>query len=131
MALIKSISGIRGTIGGKPGEGLTPVDVVKYTAAYGTWLLKQVSGKEKPVVVESSKPIKVEEIKEFLSSKNNEELNNSNQTNESKTENSINVNSLPEFNIDYICLSILKTYSMKNFFSSPISSLNEFFVSYS
>lgn len=38
MTLIKSISGIRGTIGGKPGEGLSPVDVVKFTAAYGTWL---------------------------------------------------------------------------------------------
>ena len=36
MALIKSISGIRGTIGGKPGENLTPLDVVKFTAAYGT-----------------------------------------------------------------------------------------------
>ncbi|RVU23484.1 phosphoglucosamine mutase [Sandaracinomonas limnophila] len=38
MALIKSISGIRGTIGGKPGEGLSPVDVVNFAAAYGTWL---------------------------------------------------------------------------------------------
>ncbi|MFN8290299.1 MAG: phosphoglucosamine mutase [Chitinophagaceae bacterium] len=38
MALIKSISGIRGTIGGKPGENLTPVDIVKFTAAYGTLL---------------------------------------------------------------------------------------------
>ena len=38
MALIKSISGIRGTIGGKPGEGLSPVDVVTFAAAYGTWL---------------------------------------------------------------------------------------------
>jgi phosphomannomutase len=36
VALIKSISGIRGTIGGKPGENLTPVDIVKFTAAYGT-----------------------------------------------------------------------------------------------
>ena len=35
MALIKSISGIRGTIGGKPGETLSPLDVVKFTAAYG------------------------------------------------------------------------------------------------
>ncbi|MCC6760940.1 MAG: phosphoglucosamine mutase, partial [Chitinophagaceae bacterium] len=43
MALIKSISGIRGTIGGKPGEGLSPVDVVKFAAAYGTWLLQQGS----------------------------------------------------------------------------------------
>ncbi|ASZ14903.1 phosphoglucosamine mutase [Chitinophaga pendula] len=41
MALIKSISGIRGTIGGKPGEGLSPLDVVKFTAAYGTWLTRQ------------------------------------------------------------------------------------------
>ena len=41
MALIKSISGIRGTIGGKPGEGLTPLDVVKFTAAYGSWVLKE------------------------------------------------------------------------------------------
>lgn len=38
MSLIKSISGIRGTIGGKPGENLTPSDVVKYAAAYGTWI---------------------------------------------------------------------------------------------
>ena len=38
MTLIKSISGIRGTIGGKPGEGLSPLDVVKYTAAYAEWV---------------------------------------------------------------------------------------------
>ena len=38
MALIKSISGIRGTIGGKPGENLSPLDIVKFTAAYGTWV---------------------------------------------------------------------------------------------
>ena len=41
MSLIKSISGIRGTIGGAVGQGLTPVDVVKYAAAYGTWALSQ------------------------------------------------------------------------------------------
>jgi phosphomannomutase len=41
MALIKSISGIRGTIGGKPGECLSPVDIVKFTAAYGTWLQRR------------------------------------------------------------------------------------------
>lgn len=41
MALIKSISGIRGTIGGKTAENLTPVDIVKFAAAYGTWLLTQ------------------------------------------------------------------------------------------
>ena len=41
MALIKSISGIRGTIGGRPGNTLSPLDVVKFTAAYGTWLKSQ------------------------------------------------------------------------------------------
>lgn len=41
MTLIKSISGIRGTIGGKVGEGLTPLDVVKFAAAYGTWLKRK------------------------------------------------------------------------------------------
>jgi len=39
VTLIKSISGIRGTIGGKPDDGLTPLDVVKFTSAYGTWIL--------------------------------------------------------------------------------------------
>ena len=38
MTLIKSISGIRGTIGGKPSENLTPIDAVKFAAAYGSWL---------------------------------------------------------------------------------------------
>jgi phosphomannomutase len=39
VTLIKSISGIRGTIGGKPDNGLTPLDIVKFTSAYGTWIL--------------------------------------------------------------------------------------------
>ena len=43
MALIKSISGIRGTIGGKVGDNLTPLDVVKFTAAFGLWLKKDHS----------------------------------------------------------------------------------------
>ena len=38
MTLIKSISGIRGTIGGQVGENLTPIDAVKFAAAYGVWL---------------------------------------------------------------------------------------------
>jgi len=38
MTLIKSISGIRGTIGGHAGDNLTPIDAVKFAAAYGTWL---------------------------------------------------------------------------------------------
>ena len=46
MALIKSISGIRGTIGGKTGDNLTPLDIVKFTAAYGTLLLNE-KGKDK------------------------------------------------------------------------------------
>lgn len=45
MALIKSISGIRGTIGGQAGEGLTPVDVVKFAAAFGTWVLQNTDKK--------------------------------------------------------------------------------------
>ncbi len=43
MTLIKSISGIRGTIGGKAGEGLTPSDIVKFTSAYATWLTRKTS----------------------------------------------------------------------------------------
>jgi phosphomannomutase len=43
VALIKSISGIRGTIGGKPGETLSPLDVVKFTAAFGSWLMERSS----------------------------------------------------------------------------------------
>lgn len=49
MALIKSISGIRGTIGGKPNEGLTPIDIVKYSAAYGRMILEQ-TGNSKVVI---------------------------------------------------------------------------------
>jgi phosphomannomutase len=49
MTLIKSISGIRGTIGGRPGEGLTPIDIVKFTAAYGKILI-QKTGNNKFVV---------------------------------------------------------------------------------
>lgn len=51
MTLIKSISGIRGTIGGKVNEGLTPVDAVKFAAAYGTWLKNRNQGKSLKVVV--------------------------------------------------------------------------------
>jgi phosphomannomutase len=50
MTLIKSISGIRGTIGGKVGDNLTPVDAVKFASAYGTWL-KNANTKEKLKVV--------------------------------------------------------------------------------
>ena len=50
MALIKSISGFRGTIGGKPNENLTPLDMVKFASAYGTWLNAKSAGKKKVVV---------------------------------------------------------------------------------
>ena len=50
MTLIKSISGIRGTIGGKTGESLSPVDVVKFTAAYGYRIVQQ-GGKNKKIIV--------------------------------------------------------------------------------
>ena len=45
MSLIKSISGIRGTIGGRPGEGLSPIDVVKFTSSFATFLQRQQPGK--------------------------------------------------------------------------------------
>lgn len=51
MTLIKSISGIRGTIGGKPGNGLSPIDVVKYAAAYGQWVANNSQAKKLKVVV--------------------------------------------------------------------------------
>ncbi|MDD6782574.1 MAG: phosphoglucosamine mutase, partial [Bacteroidales bacterium] len=50
MTLIKSISGIRGTIGGAAGDGLSPIDVVKFSAAYATWL-KAYRGKQRCKVV--------------------------------------------------------------------------------
>ena len=51
MTLIKSISGIRGTIGGKTGDNLTPLDTVKFAAAYGTWLKKQSGNTKLKVAV--------------------------------------------------------------------------------
>lgn len=51
MSLIKSISGFRGTIGGKPGDNLTPIDAVKFTAAYGTWLKNQTKKDSYKVVI--------------------------------------------------------------------------------
>jgi len=51
MSLIKSISGIRGTIGGKAGEGLNPLDIVKFTASYAHWLRLNTTKKSNKVVV--------------------------------------------------------------------------------
>ncbi|MEY8021759.1 phosphoglucosamine mutase [Muriicola sp. SD30] len=51
MTLIKSISGIRGTIGGEPGTNLTPIDAVKFAAAYGAFLKKQNDNKHLKIVI--------------------------------------------------------------------------------
>ena len=51
MTLIKSISGIRGTIGGQVGENLTPIDAVKFASAYGTWIKQQRNKENYRVVV--------------------------------------------------------------------------------
>lgn len=51
MTLIKSISGIRGTIGGEPGENLTPTDIVRFTAAYATFIKKNAQTNRPLIVV--------------------------------------------------------------------------------
>jgi phosphomannomutase len=51
MTLIKSISGIRGTIGGLKGENLTPIDVVKFSTAYASWLISENEAKKLVVVI--------------------------------------------------------------------------------
>lgn len=51
MSLIKSISGIRGTIGGRPGEGLSPLDIVKFTAAYARFISGSTTRKSRTIVV--------------------------------------------------------------------------------
>lgn len=66
MTLIKSISGIRGTVGGEAGDALTPVDVVKYAAAYGTYIKSQ--HKEAHVVIGRDARISGEMISRLVSS---------------------------------------------------------------
>ena len=70
MALIKSISGIRGTIGGKTGENLTPVDIVKFTAAFGTLLLRidenDTNNGNKKIVVGRDGRISGEMVKQLV-----------------------------------------------------------------
>jgi len=55
VTLIKSISGIRGTIGGKPGDALTPIDAVKFAAAFGTWVI-QKTGNKKIIIGRDARP---------------------------------------------------------------------------
>ncbi|MBI4945084.1 MAG: phosphoglucosamine mutase [Bacteroidetes bacterium] len=71
MVLIKSISGIRGTIGGKSGENLTPSDIVKFTSAYGAWMLNQKSkgtSKKSKVVIGRDARISGEMVSKLVSS---------------------------------------------------------------
>ncbi|MDK7374463.1 phosphoglucosamine mutase [Weeksella virosa] len=67
MALIKSISGIRGTIGGEPGNNLTPIDAVKFAAAYGTWLRENKTKQSLSVVIGRDARISGEMISQLVS----------------------------------------------------------------
>ena len=51
MTLIKSISGIRGTIGGSPGNALTPIDIVKFSAAFGMWVKSRFPNQKSTIVI--------------------------------------------------------------------------------
>lgn len=66
MTLIKSISGIRGTIGGKPSDNLTPIDAVKYAAAYGSWIRERYKGQKTKVVVGRDARISGEMIQQLV-----------------------------------------------------------------
>lgn len=66
MTLIKSISGIRGTIGGAQGENLTPIDAVKYAAAYGSWVKQQRDKNEYRVVVGRDARISGEMVQQLV-----------------------------------------------------------------
>ena len=66
MTLIKSISGIRGTIGGTIGENLTPIDAVKFAAAYGAWLKQERSKDNYRVVVGRDARISGKMIQELV-----------------------------------------------------------------
>lgn len=66
MTLIKSISGIRGTIGGSPGTNLTPIDTVKYAAAYGSWVKQHRTKETYRVVVGRDARISGEMIQQLV-----------------------------------------------------------------
>lgn len=68
MALIKSISGIRGTIGGKINDNLTPIDAVKFSAAYGTWLKEHLGKSNCKVVIGRDARISGKMISDLVSS---------------------------------------------------------------
>ncbi len=66
MTLIKSISGIRGTIGGHAGEGLNPLDIVKFTSAYATLIRKTTTAKSNTIVVGRDARISGEMVKNVV-----------------------------------------------------------------
>ena len=66
MTLIKSISGIRGTIGGAVGEGLTPLDVVKFTSAYATFIRRTTKVTSNKIVVGRDARISGEMVKNIV-----------------------------------------------------------------
>ena len=66
MTLIKSISGIRGTIGGHAGEGLNPLDIVKFTSAYATLIRKTTTNKSNKIVVGRDARISGEMVKNVV-----------------------------------------------------------------
>jgi Phosphomannomutase len=66
MTLIKSISGIRGTIGGKANENLTPIDIVLFTASYATWCKKHVNKEKIKVIVGRDARISGEIVKNLI-----------------------------------------------------------------
>lgn len=68
MSLIKSISGIRGTIGGKINDNLTPIDAVKFSAAYGTWLKSNINKDKCKVVIGRDARISGQMISQLVSS---------------------------------------------------------------
>ena len=68
MTLIKSISGIRGTIGGPQGDNLTPLDAVKFAGAYGSWLRQRYEGESLTVVIGRDARLSGEMIQSLVSS---------------------------------------------------------------
>lgn len=68
MALIQSISGIRGTMGGRPGEGLTPVDIIRFAGAYGMWLKRHGHKEQVSVVIGRDARVSGEMVSNILAS---------------------------------------------------------------
>ena len=65
MTLIKSISGIRGTIGGKSGDSLSPIDIVRFTSSYAVFIRKE-SGDSNTIIIGRDARISGEMISDFI-----------------------------------------------------------------